>query len=110
MNWIPLISEDQIPQIADHSQTRPQVLFKHSTRCSLSSIAWNRIGKTDFGSGADYYFLDIIRHRSVSNKIAETFSVHHESPQLLVIRNGECVFEESHMGIRPDKLLEELGR
>jgi len=108
MNWIQLTSDDQVDQIAEQSVNRPQVVFKHSTRCSLSSVVWNRIGKKEFGNSADYYFLDIIANRALSNRIAADFAVHHESPQLLIIKNRDCVYEESHMAIHPDELAEQL--
>ncbi len=99
MKWIPLTDEGQLSQIISQSQTKPQVIFKHSTRCSISSVAWQRLQKASQPEGMDFYFLDLLAHRLISNKIVETFKVHHESPQVLVIKNGECVFDESHLGI-----------
>lgn len=99
MKWTPLTDEGQLSEIITQSQTKPQVIFKHSTRCSISSVAWQRLQKASQPEGLDFYFLDLLAHRSISNKIVETFKVHHESPQVLVIKNGECVFDESHLGI-----------
>ena len=58
---------------------------------------------------SDFYFLDLIRYRSISDKIAEDFAVNHESPQVLLIRNTECVYEESHSGIDMDEIAEQIA-
>ncbi|RYY11503.1 MAG: bacillithiol system redox-active protein YtxJ [Chitinophagaceae bacterium] len=100
MEWKVLRDDNELNEIVKKSETLPQVIFKHSTRCSISSVAKNRLEKASAPSGADFYYLDIISYRSISNNIAERFMVHHESPQILVIRNGNCIYDESHMGIR----------
>ena len=99
MHWIHLTDEEQLKQIVSKSQNRPQVIFKHSSRCSISSVALQRLQKVSQPSDIDFYFLDLLSFRGLSNNIAHVFSVPHESPQVLVIRDGQCVYEESHMGI-----------
>lgn len=99
MNWIQLHSDDQLKEIVEKSKNKAQVIFKHSTRCGISAVAKNRLDKASKPENADFYYLDLISYRGLSNKIAELFKVYHESPQVLVIRNGECVYDESHMGI-----------
>ena len=99
MNWIPLQTEKQLTEIRERSAGRPQVIFKHSTRCSISSMAKNRLERETPAENVLFYYLDLIRYRPVSNKIATDFNVHHESPQILLIKNGECTYEESHNGI-----------
>jgi len=64
----------------------------------------NRLERNEPLTGVDFYYLDLIAHRDVSNKIAEEFKVYHESPQVLLIVKGECVYDESHMGISMDEL------
>jgi bacillithiol system protein YtxJ len=91
MNWIDLNRADQLSEIKELSRTRPQVIFKHSTRCATSSMAKNRLERDEQPETCDFYFLDLIRYRSLSNKIAEDFAVSHESPQILLIKNTECV-------------------
>ncbi|HEV8079137.1 MAG TPA: bacillithiol system redox-active protein YtxJ [Chitinophagaceae bacterium] len=98
MNWINLTAEDQLQQIKLDSNTKPQVIFKHSTRCSISSMAKNRLEKAT-APDINFYFLDLIKYRPISNKIAEIFDVYHASPQILIIKSGECVYDESHSGI-----------
>ncbi len=109
MNWIDLHDIQQLAVIKELSITRPQVIFKHSTRCSVSSMAKSRLERDEQPTTADFYFLDLIRYRPISDQIAEDFAVHHESPQILLIRNMECVYEESHSGIQMDEIVEQLA-
>jgi len=104
MNWIPLLNEQQLEEIKKNSDHRPQVIFKHSSRCSVSSMARHRLDRNEFPTGIDFYFLDIINNRNISNKIASDFRVRHESPQVLVINKGACVYDESHSGIHMDEI------
>lgn len=108
VNWIPLQSVAQIDAIKERSKKIPCVIFKHSTRCSISSLAKHRLeGNWDFdASSTENYFLDLIAHRDISNYIAETFSVHHESPQLLLIRDENCTYDASHLDISVQELKE----
>ena len=99
MQWIEIVNTHQIDEIKEKSKQRPQVIFKHSTRCSISSMAKGRLERSEAPGEADFYYLDLISHRNISSKIADEFKVHHESPQVLVIKDGECIFDESHYGI-----------
>jgi bacillithiol system protein YtxJ len=106
MNWITLQSEAQLDEIRQRSAIRPQLIFKHSSRCSASALVKGRLERAKQPETIDFYFLDLIRNRPVSNRIAEDFFVEHESPQVLLIRNGECVYDESHMGITMDEIVD----
>jgi bacillithiol system protein YtxJ len=99
MNWIPLTNEAQLQDITARSFTKPQVILKYSSRCSISGLVKSRLEKNYQPVEIDFYFLDLFAYRSVSGKVAEMFNIPHESPQLLLIKNGECVYEESHLGI-----------
>ena len=99
MKWIPLHNEEQLEEIKTNSLHAPQVIFKHSSRCAISSMAKSRLDRKEQPEGMDFYFLDIINHRNISNKIAHDFHVPHESPQVLIINKGTCVYDESHSGI-----------
>jgi bacillithiol system protein YtxJ len=109
MNWIPLTSIEQLDVIKAKSTLNPQVIFKHSTRCSISSMALNRLEREKAPEHADFYFLDLIQHRQLSNAVAEVFDVHHESPQILLIKNNTCVYDESHQGINMQELIEQVS-
>lgn len=109
MNWIELVSSDQLDQLIEASSLQPQVIFKHSTRCSISSMAKNRLERSAKPGPVPFYYLDLISNRTISNKIANVFQVQHESPQVLVIKNGKCIYSESHSGIHLDEILEHAG-
>ena len=108
MNWIDLNNEQQLAEIKALSKTRAQVIFKHSTRCATSSMAMNRLERNIPPDQTDFYFLDLIKYRPLSDKIASEFSVYHESPQVLIIKNMECVYDESHGGIQMDEIAEQV--
>jgi bacillithiol system protein YtxJ len=99
--WIDLNAVSQLQTIKDASATKTQVIFKHSTRCGISRMVKNQFIE-DYGfseNQVDLYYLDLIAYREVSNTVAHTFNVVHESPQLLVIKNGIAVMHESHGSI-----------
>lgn len=100
-----MLNEQQIEDIKANSLQKPQVIFKHSSRCSISSMARHRLDKKTTPDGIDFYFLDIINHRNVSNKVATDFEIRHQSPQVLVINKGACVYNESHSGIDMDDII-----
>jgi len=110
MNWIQLTTEEQLENIKAKSATTPQVIFKHSTTCSISKMAFSRFERAEAPDSIDFYYLDLLNYRSISNAIAEIFQVHHESPQVLLIKNGECIYDESHYGIMMDELLEQVAQ
>lgn len=101
INWITLETEDQLQKAIEASFQKPVVLFKHSTRCSISSMAKSRLERNwDFSSDdLDIYYLDLIAFRNVSNKIASDLSVEHASPQILVLDKGKVSFHTSHNDI-----------
>jgi len=107
MNWIPLTTEDQLSRIIEKSATVPQVIFKHSTRCGTSSVVLSRLERSNTPENIDFNFLDLVSYRNISRKVSEDFKVSHESPQVLLIKNGECIYDESHLGISMDELAEQ---
>ena len=99
--WIDLNAVSQLQTIKEASATKTQVIFKHSTRCGISRMVKKQFIE-DYGfseNQVDLYYLDLIAYREVSNAVAHTFNVIHESPQLLVIKNGMVVMHESHGSI-----------
>ena len=109
MNWIPINSPEQLEEIRIRSVQTPQLIFKHSTRCVISVMIKNRLERSEIPSGVDFYYLDLLQHRPISNLIADSFSVHHQSPQILLIQNGECVYEESQNAITMDEIIEQIN-
>ncbi len=102
MNWNKLTDSDQLEEIKVLSYEKPVLIFKHSSRCSISSMALDRLlrnWKDEDGEKVTPFFLDLIAFRSISNKIEEVFGIPHESPQVLVIREGKSIFDQSHYAI-----------
>ena len=102
MNWNQLTSLSQLDSIKEESAEYPVLIFKHSIRCSVSSMALDRLERAwDETELTDLkpYFLDLINHREISNAIADVFGVDHESPQILIISDGKSIYDNSHMGI-----------
>ena len=108
MNWNKLTEARQLDLINEESKTIPIMLFKHSTRCSISDMAINRIQSNWKDSDSVHikpYYLDLIAHRDISNLIAEQYGIEHQSPQALIISNGECIYHESHTNIRYNEII-----
>ena len=106
MHWIHLTDEDQVQKVIIRSQEKPQVIFKYSNRCFLSELIFRRLQKNCCPERMDFYFLDLIAYRNISDKISKTFGIPHQSPQILLIRDGECIFEESHSEISLEEIME----
>jgi len=111
INWKNLTSKSEIDKIVEKSQEVACAIFKHSTRCSISTMAKMRL-ETNWNleeTAVEMYFLDLILHREVSNYIAEKLEVHHQSPQLILLRNGAVTYDASHLDITIDELKEGLS-
>ena len=105
INWIPLIDLGQLNEIITISNEKPIVIFKHSTRCIVSRTALKQFeNEYDLGNSVDAYFLDLLEHRDISNEIASRFGVYHQSPQLLLIKEGKSVYDVSHSAIDAGEL------
>ncbi len=101
LSWIALTDEAQLATITERSRQIPCLIFKHSTRCSISSMAKLRLEtRWDFAdSEMEAYYLDLIAYRPISAAITALFEVAHESPQVLVIKDGSCIYDASHLDI-----------
>lgn len=102
MNWNQLEHADQLNEIVAESEEKNILIFKHSTRCSISRTTLDRLERNwkeaDVPNVKPYY-LDLLAYRGISNTLAEKFQVEHQSPQVLIIRNGRSVYDNSHFGI-----------
>jgi bacillithiol system protein YtxJ len=99
--WKNLTSIDQLMEIKETSKTKTVAVFKHSTRCGISRMVLGQFEREfDIADNdVDLYYLDLLNYRNISDEIAARFQVFHQSPQLLVIKNGVSVFDTSHHGI-----------
>jgi bacillithiol system protein YtxJ len=106
MKWHTINSVNDIEAIIDRSHVVPCLILKHSTRCSISSMAKSRVEMSwDFSDDqVEAYYLDLIAYRDVSNYISNEFDVPHQSPQALLIENGKCTYDASHLNIRVSDL------
>ena len=110
MQWQTLSDVTQIADLIATSYETPVLIFKHSTRCGVSSFVRNRF-EDDWNFSKNEVtpvYLDLIRHRNVSNALAKEFNVQHESPQILLLINGDCVFHASHLSARVEALIPPL--
>lgn len=109
INWIELTDLGQLNEIVAASGEKPIIIFKHSTRCSVSRMALKQFeNEFDLADQVDTYFLDLISYRDVSNEIASRFQVIHQSPQLVLIKEGKSVYDASHSDIDASELKEIL--
>jgi len=100
MNWEYLVESSQLDQLIEESKSNPLLIYKHSTSCSVSRVALDRLERNwNINADLKLYFLDLIRYRSISNEIANRFGVPHESPQVLIIENGQAIYDASHFDI-----------
>lgn len=108
MNWNKIHTEKQLDEALAMSHDKPVMLFKHSTRCPISSMALNRIeSEWDFSQDKIVpFYLDLIRHRDVSNAIASKLNILHASPQMIVVKDGKSVMDASHSEIRASLVTE----
>lgn len=100
MNWKVIENSNEINEIKEASHHKLQLIFKHSTRCIISKMALKNF-ESDFllHDVIDAYYLDLIAYRNISNEIAEVFAVEHQSPQILLIKDGVAVYAASHESI-----------
>jgi bacillithiol system protein YtxJ len=111
INWTELKDEAQAESIREESKKHPVLIFKHSTRCSISQTALGRLErswKSENLSPLKTYYLDIISNRNVSNHVAESFGVTHESPQVLIVKDGKAIHVRSHLSIGFDEIRQVL--
>ena len=101
LDWIQLVDTDQLSSLESASYERPQIIYKHSTTCGISSMVLGMFSRSYplEKDRADLYFLDIHSYRSLSNEIASRFGVRHESPQLILIQEGNVILHRSHGAI-----------
>jgi|SRR5690606_13505230 len=109
MNWIPLNSKSQLDEIANNAG-QACIIFKHSTRCSVSSMAKRSIefGADSIPSDIPVYYLDLISYRDISSAVSERWQVIHESPQILLVQGPACLYHASHGAIDMDELAKHL--
>ncbi len=110
VGWRQLTDLGQLNEIIAESADKPVIIFKHSTRCSVSRMVLKQFEiEFDLHEKITPYFLDLLEHRDISNEIASRFVVFHQSPQLIVIKDGNAIFNDSHGSIDAGKLEQFIG-
>ena len=112
INWKILETEAQLADFLDLSYHKPIAIFKHSTRCSLSSMVKSRLerGWNINDNDIDMYYLDLLNYRNVSDKISSVFNIEHQSPQLIVLSQGKVLYHASHGEIDPGVLKKSIEK
>src|SRR5690349_5915331 len=113
MNWTKLNDLQQLDEIREQSKTKTVLIFKHSTRCSISRTAlarlernWNQEEMKD----VQPYYLDLLSYREISNQIAHQFAIDHESPQLLLIKDKAVIYDRSHFEIEYSAVVDNVKK
>ena len=114
MYWNQLTTLSQLSDLLSISETQPVLIFKHSTRCSISSSALDRIERK-WNDASDTavvqpWYLDLIAYREISNQIAVDYQVEHQSPQVLLIHNRNCVYSATHYDINYADVMDEVEK
>ena len=109
--WSNLTEENQIAEIIALSNSIPVYIFKHSTTCGISAQAKENLEISFKNTDKPFllYYLDLLKYRSISNEVASKLNVHHQSPQLILVHNGEVAFTTSHYKIKTNILEDSLS-
>lgn len=107
--WKNLTEEKQIAEIVALSHEKPQLIFKHSTRCSISSMAKDRLEREWNLENVEPWYLDLLSYRHVSNAIASELGVHHESPQAILLKDGVVIHDSSHNSISVSEIAKHVS-
>lgn len=108
--WIQLTDEKQINDIIENSKEKPSIIFKHSTSCGISAHAMYKL-ESDWEKleNINFYYLDLLNNRNISNKLADIFKVTHQSPQIIIIKDEKVASHFSHQVISIDKIIKEIA-
>src|SRR5262245_54157320 len=108
MHWIHLTDEDQLQKIVVRSQEKPQIVFKYSSCCPLSETIFQGLQKNRCPQQVDFHFLDLTDHADIAEKVSSIFQVSDLAPQILIIKDGECIFSESDAEICLEQIMEHV--
>lgn len=108
-DWKHLETAGELSAVLEASNTKPQLIFKHSIRCGISAQVWDTLARStdQLNTAADLHFLDLINYRGISNQVAAELNVPHQSPQVILVHNGKATYDSSHFSIRPEKIVKE---
>lgn len=107
--WQTLESIEGLNAAVELSKEKPVVLFKHSVTCGTSAFAKSRISELELNDDFEFYYLDLLAYRDVSNEIAGRLGVIHQSPQIILVHEGKAVFDASHHAINPEEIEKQIS-
>ncbi|MEC8611125.1 MAG: bacillithiol system redox-active protein YtxJ [Bacteroidota bacterium] len=99
MTWKSISTSDHLDLVMSVSSRMPVFVFKHSTRCSISQMVLSRFERENKLTDGQFYLLDLLSYRPLSDQISSIFGVQHESPQLLIINDEKCIAHASHYAV-----------
>jgi bacillithiol system protein YtxJ len=108
-HWNELHALTDLDKAIEESKEHPVVLFKHSVTCGISAGAHDRLEGLEADDRYRFYYLDLLAHRDISNEIARRFGIIHQSPQIIVLRNGKATFTTSHHAINAQVVLAQIS-
>lgn len=106
--WSTISEPSQLQTVLQQSEEKPQLIYKHSHRCSVCFVAKGNLEKAadEIREQADMHCLNVVKNREASDMIASDLDVRHESPQVIMLNNGEVIWHASHGSIDADTILE----
>ena len=110
MSWQLLKTQEQLEAFMQASSQKPVLFCKHSTRCSISSAALERMDRhaDKWQDKVEPVHLDLLRYRELSDQLASVFDVEHASPQILLVSQGRCIYHTRHLDISWTGVLQPL--
>lgn len=111
VHWKELQQLSDLELVDQASDNKPVMIYKHSTRCGVSLAVKRNLEKTwnpELELLVEPWYLDLLKHREISNEIAQRYDIRHESPQILIIKNGKCIFDASHYEVQMDEVQKRL--
>jgi bacillithiol system protein YtxJ len=94
-HFVKITDTKAFEEMADRSKERPVVIFKHSLTCAISAGAYDQMAEFE----GEVALIEVQRAPELSTEIENRLGVEHESPQVIVLRNGQVVWNASHFKI-----------
>ena len=101
MGFARITDTSSFQNLIERSNQVPVVIFKHSLTCPISASAYDQMSECE----GDIALVEVQRARELSNEIEDRLNVPHESPQVIVLRNGQVAWNASHFKITTDAVM-----
>ena len=104
--FVKVTDTKSLDELADRSKERPVVIFKHSLTCPISAAAYDQMAEFD----GEVALVEVQRARDLSGEIENRLGVTHESPQVIILRNGQVAWNASHFKITAGAVAEAVRK